>query len=142
MQRSCPSFAVVVIEPGNVGPVETADSGMLREGQVQDRRLAVADQRLGIGARSIEVDAIGDAVRTFAALGSEDRPNARVAQRSVQVPESLLVRAGEIVTVPILDMRADLYLELPGAQKLNPALERISFGWTRRRNDGDAVAWQ
>ena len=68
---------------------------MARRGQVQDGDVAEPDERFGVASHGVEVESVGDPVGTLASPRGEDRADARVTQRSVEVGEPVLVDPGE-----------------------------------------------
>ncbi len=76
--------------------MDAADFAVLPQGEVENRDVTEPNQEFWIAPRRIEIQAIRNAVRTFAASSGEDCPHAIISKGGIDVRQTLVVHAGEV----------------------------------------------
>ena len=82
------------------GPRKTHQTGLAKQCQLQRGDVAVADHDLGIPPDGRIVDSIEQSRSTIASPQSHDRPNARIAEHSVEIGQPLFIGTRESSVVP------------------------------------------
>src|SRR5262245_55772709 len=70
---------------------------MRPQAEMKDGNVAEPDEKLRISPRCIEIQPIDDPIGALAAARCEDRPHLGIAKCCIEIRQTLLVRAGEIV---------------------------------------------
>src|SRR5437899_9591816 len=111
----------------NQTAMDPGDSAMTPDRQMQVGDVAEPNQWFGVGADSVEVETIEEAISPSPGSDRDDCSDLGVGVGGVEVSESILVASGH-VTSPVQGVLADLDLQAPTAQDLCVVIDRGRFG--------------
>ena len=124
--------------PATSGPWKRGQSGLVEQPRLHGGEVAVGDERLGVGADEVEVEAVEQVVRSVAAARGEDGANFGIGKGGVQVGEALGGGSGKIRRLLAERVLAGDGVVSAGAQRGEPLLNALGSRAAGRSNDGDA----
>jgi hypothetical protein len=107
---------------------------------VKDGDIAVANDPFGRLPESGEIDTVDDAAEAIAAAAAEDRPDARVVQRRLQIGQAFVIVAGEVVVRCSAQRGAYFDCIAPLLQGVDAGLCSFAGHVASGADDGDGVA--